>query len=224
MSDTGLDNVFPPAKPGEPTWYDFIRSEAAKRAETPTDDECGFVLGEMTAWPVAGDDYVKGQIREFFAAPDRAAYIASVYARMEQLSAASYIVRGHDEHGNPLESNVLGTFEEAVNACRTLGLKCKPHIFVVAPDGTETAAPLHIFDVYGGEEETVIAYDAADAKAVQMELGIAEADLEGAVFRQFGDAAPFTFCEDEARKNPVTKTCAEWAKEKGRGFFSTTYT
>lgn len=86
--------------------------------------------------------------------------------------------------------------------------------------------PLHLFDVYGGEEETVIAYDAADARAVQMELGIGAADLEGAVFKQYADDADFAFRErvDEKDGPVVTKTCAEWAKEKGRGFFSTTYT
>lgn len=85
--------------------------------------------------------------------------------------------------------------------------------------------PLHLFDVYGGEEETVIAYDAADARAVQMELGISAADLEGAVFKQYADDADFAFRErvDEKDGPVVTKTCAEWAKEKGRGFFSTTY-
>lgn len=74
---------------------------------------------------------------------------------------------------------------------------------------------LHIFT---DDAEYVIATDAADAKAAYRESGgehPAEIDFE-----QMPDERQFTlYVGDGPAEGTITKTCAEWAAERGRGYF-----
>lgn len=81
---------------------------------------------------------------------------------------------------------------------------------------------LHVFDVYGGEEELVIAESAEDARALCAE-NVSADELTKATFEQYPDDWPLPFREEED-KPAVTKACSEWAKQYGRGHFATTYT
>jgi len=81
---------------------------------------------------------------------------------------------------------------------------------------------LKVIDVYGAGEHVVVARDAEDARALMLGLVDAE-DLTDAVFKVYPDDAPFKVWRDEDEE-PVTKTCAEWARYHGRGHFSTSYT
>ena len=91
MNDTDpLFKLFREAKPGEQTWADVIREIAAEHGcERPSDDDCNFILLEMTAFPCAGEEHTRGQIHDFFAAPNRQAYIDAMYAAMAQGAVAS---------------------------------------------------------------------------------------------------------------------------------------
>lgn len=83
-------------------------------------------------------------------------------------------------------------------------------------------ADLHVFDVYGCEEELVIAASVEDARALCAENVSAE-ELADATFEQYPDNYPLPFREEEGKPS-VTKTCGEWARQYGRGHFATTYT
>lgn len=52
---------------GGRTWGDLARSIAAVYRLAPTDEEINFALWERTAWPIAGVEYVSGQLHEWFA-------------------------------------------------------------------------------------------------------------------------------------------------------------
>lgn len=80
---------------------------------------------------------------------------------------------------------------------------------------------LRIFDVYGSEEEVVIVYSEADARDFMLTM-VDPKDLEDAVFDEFEGDDEYT--RRDENDVPVTKTAAEWCKQEGRGYFSTTYT
>lgn len=79
---------------------------------------------------------------------------------------------------------------------------------------------LHMFDVYGGEEEVIIAKDADDARVFMLTM-VKPEDLEDAVFDEYDDDAEYT-CRDEPGE-PVTKTVREWCTQFGRGYFASCY-
>ncbi len=78
-------------------------------------------------------------------------------------------------------------------------------------DATTYADGLKVFT---DDEEWVIAKDVADVFEVFKETGA------GQVVSNFAECQPdrpFTFSGDDG---PVTKTYAQWAKERGRGWFA----
>jgi truncated hemoglobin YjbI len=83
-TDPLFTDVLRKVAPGEHTWADAICEIAAEYGATPDDDECNFVLWEMTAYPVADAEYIRGQIRAFYAAPDKVAYSRAVYDSIDQ--------------------------------------------------------------------------------------------------------------------------------------------
>lgn len=78
----------------------------------------------------------------------------------------------------------------------------------VIMDGT-----LHVWLV--DDEEFVIAASRDDAVQVMREVKSEPAETYKYVL--LDDSKPFTFTEE---REPVTKTCGEWAKERGRGHFA----
>lgn len=81
---------------------------------------------------------------------------------------------------------------------------------------------LHVFDVYGAGEEVIIAASEDDARELcRIEYG--EDSLDGAIFDEYDDDAAFEMYTDEERRNLVTKTCGEWAREHGRGHLCSCY-
>lgn len=81
-------------------------------------------------------------------------------------------------------------------------------------------ARLHVFEISGGGEDIVIAYDAEDARAIMLEI-VDAADLEMVGFRQYRDDEDFEFhVTVDEEVDPITKTCGEWARAKGRGYFA----
>ena len=74
--------------------------------------------------------------------------------------------------------------------------------------------------VWTDDEEYVIAADETDARAVFRENDYMYP--EDAELRQLPDDKLFPFRENEEDAEPVRKTCAEWANERGRGYFGCT--
>jgi hypothetical protein len=72
--------------------------------------------------------------------------------------------------------------------------------------------------VYTNDDEFVIAASPDDAKAVMIESGCFHESDEQPSWRQMSDAQPFT-ADLDTGDGPVKKTCGEWAKERGRGYF-----
>jgi hypothetical protein len=70
--------------------------------------------------------------------------------------------------------------------------------------------------VYTDDEEFVIATSPEDADAVMREVGATPP--QPAEWRQMNDAKPFTFDDGV---NIARKTCGEWARARGRGYFCT---
>lgn len=69
--------------------------------------------------------------------------------------------------------------------------------------------------VYTDDEEFVIAASPEDAVAVMREAnGVADV----ANWQQMPDDKPFTYDDG---LNIAKKTCGEWARERGRGYFCT---
>ena len=79
---------------------------------------------------------------------------------------------------------------------------------------------VHMFDVYGSEEEVVIAKDADDARVVMLTMAKPE-DLEDACFDEYVDDDEYTRRDENGE--PVTKTVADWCKQEGRGYFASCY-
>lgn len=67
--------------------------------------------------------------------------------------------------------------------------------------------------VYTDDEEFVIASSEADAAAVLREASNA---VDVAIWFQLPDDRAFTYDDGQSI---VKKTCGEWAKERGRGYF-----
>jgi hypothetical protein len=80
----------------------------------------------------------------------------------------------------------------------------------------QSSGELHMFDVYGGEEEVVIAKDEGDARVIMLTMSSAE-ELEDAPFHEYDDDAEYT--RRDENDVPVTKTVREWCKQEGRGYF-----
>lgn len=85
---------------------------------------------------------------------------------------------------------------------------------------TATDDDLHMFDVYGGEEEVLIAHNKDDARTIMLTM-VEPKDLEDACFDEYEDNKEHT--RRDENNVPVTKTVAEWCKQEGRGYFASCY-
>lgn len=90
--------------------------------------------------------------------------------------------------------------------------------------------PLHVYEIEDGETHWYVATSERDAFKLYAEqhfLTQAQLKTSGALASQCADDREMTIMfEDENGEyndeNTRTQTCAQWAKEAGRGFLSTT--
>jgi len=75
---------------------------------------------------------------------------------------------------------------------------------------------LHVWSADDGEE-FVIAETEEDALAVLVEA-VGPVSVDPIAWEQLPDDRPFTMREEDGSR--VTKTCAEWCTEVGRGYFA----
>jgi hypothetical protein len=81
---------------------------------------------------------------------------------------------------------------------------------------------LHCFT---DDVDTYVATSTGDAMALQREQhGMREGDQDPEAWEQIEDSEPLTIIPDpyDAIEVKVTKTCAEWIAERGRGFLCST--
>lgn len=78
-----------------------------------------------------------------------------------------------------------------------------------------TPKPLHVFT---DDEESVVAEDVADARAVMLEYAGGDVWSDDAIeIEQFADDKQLTIVDGDTEEK-TTLTCGEWAQRNGRGY------
>lgn len=83
---------------------------------------------------------------------------------------------------------------------------------------------LHVFEIDGGGIDWVVAESEDEAiRLLAREVGCPAHEYENAKCKQLPDDKVFTIMKDPYNDcTGVTKTCAEWATENGKGFLAST--